>query len=406
MTKKINNIILFNTIKNDEDLINLSKKIENNQLDISNIIPSFFSKLISFAQTNKLEGNIYQLYLAYKLICDENSFTLACENNEIKEDESINEFAKNDIEIVYLLSKANISYYLLGNNILNYVNINVQNSEILNKLKLIDFSTSANLLASLKEFYKKYGIGKFAFFNAFNLDTDGKINPVTNIKVTMDTLIGYKDQKEQIINNTISFINNKPANNVLLYGEAGTGKSTCIKAIANMFSKDGVRLIEIYKHQFRFLPKLIQELKNRNYKFIIYMDDLSFEEFETDYKYLKAVIEGGVEERPKNCLIYASSNRRHLIKETWKDRELDNLEIHRTDTMQEKISLASRFGIMINFSKPTKDEYNNIVIELAKKEGIDIEEKELLRLSNIWELSHGGVTGRVARQFIDFLLGK
>ena len=166
-------------------------------------------------------------------------------------------------------------------------------------------------------------------------------------------------------------------------------------------------MIEIYKHQFKDLSGVIAQIKNRNYKFIIYMDDLSFEEFEIEYKFLKAVIEGGVETKPENVLIYATSNRRHLIKETWKDR--DDVEndagIHRSDTIEEKLSLVNRFGVTINYSKPNQQEYFHIVTELAKKAGITMPEKELKAEANKWGLSHGGISGRTAQQFITYLQG-
>ena len=166
-------------------------------------------------------------------------------------------------------------------------------------------------------------------------------------------------------------------------------------------------MIEIYKHQFKDLSNVIAQIKNRNYRFIIYMDDLSFEEFEIEYKFLKAVIEGGVETKPENILIYATSNRRHLIKETWKDRddvEADN-GIHRSDTIEEKMSLVNRFGVTISYSKPTQKEYFNIVIELAKKAGVKMSEDELKAEANKWELSHGGISGRTAQQFINYIQG-
>ena len=166
-------------------------------------------------------------------------------------------------------------------------------------------------------------------------------------------------------------------------------------------------MIEIYKHQFQDLSNVIAQIKNRNYKFIIYMDDLSFEEFEIEYKFLKAVIEGGVETKPENILIYATSNRRHLIKETWKDRDDVEAEngMHRSDTMEEKLSLVNRFGVTINYSKPTQKEYFQIAVELAKRAGVVMEEEEICREANKWELSHGGISGRTAQQFVNYLAG-
>ena len=151
---------------------------------------------------------------------------------------------------------------------------------------------------------------------------------------------------------------------------------------------------------------MIAQIKNRNYKFIIYMDDLSFEDFEIEYKYLKAVIEGGLEKKPQNVLIYATSNRRHLIRENYGDRPEIREDMHTGDTVQEKLSLVSRFGVTIYFGAPTKKEFQQIVRELAKREGITMPEEELLLEANKWELAHGGLSGRTAQQFIDHLLGK
>lgn len=191
-----------------------------------------------------------------------------------------------------------------------------------------------------------------------------------------------------------------------MFGDSGTGKSTSIKAIVNEFYKDGLRMIEIYKHQFKNLSDIIATVKNRNYKFIIYMDDLSFEEFEIEYKFLKAVIEGGVETKPENILIYATSNRRHLIKETWKDRNDMEVseELHRSDTMEEKMSLVNRFGVTICYLKPSRQEFLDMVDSLAKKAGLSIPRDELDLKANQWEMRHGGISGRTAQQFVNHLL--
>ena len=164
-------------------------------------------------------------------------------------------------------------------------------------------------------------------------------------------------------------------------------------------------MIEVYKHQFRDLHEVIQQIKNRNYRFIIYMDDLSFEEFEIEYKYLKAVIEGGLEKKPENVLIYATSNRRHLIRESFRDREEYDSDIHANDTVQEKLSLVARFGETIFFDSPAKKEFQQIVCELAKRNGMKLPQEQLLLEANRWELTHGGLSGRTAQQFIDHLKG-
>ena len=270
------------------------------------------------------------------------------------------------------------------------------------------------IFAIMTAFYKQYGVGMFGLNKAFRIQdrTDSKLVflPITNTdKVMLDDLIGYEIQKKKLVDNTEAFVLGKKANNCLLFGDSGTGKSTSIKAIINQYYEQGLRMIEIYKHQFKDLSAVISHVKNRNYKFIIYMDDLSFEEFEIEYKYLKAVIEGGLETKPDNVLIYATSNRRHLIKETWNDRddvETDN-GMHRSDTMQEKLSLVNRFGVTISYSRPSRNEFNDIVLGLAKKHPeIGLTEQELLAEANKWELSHGGVSGRTAQQFMNYLLGK
>ena len=253
-------------------------------------------------------------------------------------------------------------------------------------------------------------MGRFGLHKAFRIEKrDGRaeIVPITNIAhVKLSDLVGNEIQKKKLTDNTEAFVNGKKANNCLLYGDAGTGKSSCIKAIANEYYGSGLRIIEVYKHQFQDLNDVIAQIKNRNYKFIIYMDDLSFEEFEIEYKYLKAVIEGGLEKKPENVLIYATSNRRHLIRETFKDKQDRDEELHVNDTVQEKLSLVSRFGVSIYFGSPDKKQFQKIVSTLADRYGVRMSEDELLLKANQWELSHGGLSGRTAQQFIDYLLGQ
>ena len=262
------------------------------------------------------------------------------------------------------------------------------------------------------DFYRQYGVGKLGLNKAFRLvheeGQEVELVPISNTEhVSFDDLIGYEDQKRRLIENTEAFVEGRPANNVLLFGDSGTGKSSSIKAIINKYYDSGLRMIEIYKHQFRDLSAIIAQIKNRNYRFVIYMDDLSFEEFEIEYKYLKAIIEGGLEVRPDNILIYATSNRRHLINETWKDRNDLHEEdgIYQSDTMQEKLSLVNRFGCTIYYGQPTQKEYFKIVCELAKKQGLNMDEDMLCAEARKWELHHGGISGRTAQQFINYVQG-
>ena len=252
-------------------------------------------------------------------------------------------------------------------------------------------------------------MGKLGLHKAFRVEhheNGAGIVPITNIAhVHLDDLVGYELAKKKLVENTEAFVEGRAANNCLLFGDAGTGKSSSIKAIINQYYDKGLRMIEIYKHQFGDLQSVIAQIKNRNYKFIIYMDDLSFEEFEIEYKYLKAVIEGGLEKKPQNVLIYATSNRRHLIRENFSDKEEVREDMHTSDTVQEKLSLVYRFGVSIYFGAPNKKEFQEIVKVLAEKHGINMPQEELLLEANKWELSNGGLSGRTAKQFIDHLLG-
>ena len=276
-------------------------------------------------------------------------------------------------------------------------------------IRLEQAQTAEGFKEAVTEFYGDFGVGKLGLHKAFRVrhtEEGAEIVPITNIAhVNLDDLVGYEIPKQKLVENTEAFVQGREANNCLLFGDAGTGKSSSIKAIINQYYDQGLRMIEIYKHQFIDLQDVISQIKNRNYKFIIYMDDLSFEEFEIEYKYLKAVIEGGLEKKPKNVLIYATSNRRHLIRENFSDKEEVREDMHTSDTVQEKLSLVYRFGVSIYFGAPTKKEFQEIVRVLAKKHGIKMPKEELLAEANKWELSHGGLSGRTAQQFIDYLLG-
>ena len=371
------------------------------------------------------DENLWQNYLTFLLITDENPFTLTCEKVGAKEG-SVNHFAKNDFEAYrelfhydfsWLEEKLGIDcfsrilqYQAIGKPELMY-NKNVSEKVRSLSSRLAEAKDEEEFFRIITGFYKDYGVGMFGLNKAFRIfpDEQGRVRfqAINNMEqVVLDDLIGYEIQKRKLVENTRAFVEGRKANNCLLFGDSGTGKSTCIKAIVNEFYPHGLRMIEIYKHQFRDLSNVIAAIKNRNYKFIIYMDDLSFEDFEIEYKFLKAVIEGGVETKPDNVLIYATSNRRHLIRETWQDRnDVENQNgLHRSDTMEEKLSLVHRFGVTISFSKPSQKEYFDIVIALARRSGITMSDEELKQGANAWELSHGGISGRTADQYVTHLL--
>ncbi len=363
-----------------------------------------FHELISLACSNHYaSGNLWQNYLTHFIMSNENFFSLACEGKSPPEG-SIKDVALHDFE-------AFLRLYNLQNEHMHYINNFAGyscNSDICELSKAIAEAGSAQKIYDIvTNFYRRHGTGKFAFHNAFRVD-GGELVPVEHVgNVRLSDIVGYEPQKRELVANTEAFINGKPANNVLLYGDGGTGKSTSIKAVLNEYADKGLRVIEVFKHQFREILQLSEMLRDRNYKFIVFIDDLSFEEGETDYKFLKAIIEGGIETRPDNILIYATSNRRHIVREIWKDRDdmEHNGDIHRSDTVEEKLSLAARFGIAINYSSPRREEYHAIVKALAEKAGLSVND-DLLSLADRWEIRHGGLSGRAARQFVDYLLGR
>lgn len=381
-------------------------------------------QLVEMAGTYGFAGNLWHDYLTYLLVNHENAFSTACEIVGPVEG-TINAFAMHDFEIFKQLYDFDLKelekiYPSVDSSLItDYQNINegskVSNKRIRDRIctlaqKLAKAESTEEFMDDMVQFYKEFGVGKLGLHKAFRIDgtvTPARIVPITNIAhVHLDDLVGYEIAKKKLIDNTEAFVQGRPANNCLLFGDAGTGKSSSIKGILNQYYDQGLRIIEAYKHQFKDLNDIIAQVKNRNYKFIIYMDDLSFEEFEIEYKYLKAVIEGGLEKKPDNILIYATSNRRHLVREKFSDKEERRDDLHSSDTVQEKLSLVARFGVSIFFCAPDKKQFQNIVKTLAERHQVEMPEEELLLEANKWELQHGGLSGRTAQQFIDYLCGK
>lgn len=429
----INNLLLYTTPNKDSILERLAEALSvktDGQMGIEEkrrAINAIAKNILDLSTAYGFDVNLWQSYLTYYLVMNENSFSLTCERIGASKGGSINLLAKQDLAIFHQLFHYDFSAWeqKLGTNIFSiltdYVAIPkrdcLYNADVSLHIRMLrDRLASAKdadeMFDHLTTYYRNRGVGMFGMNRAFRIAEDEsglEFLPVQNAdRILLSDLVGYEHQKGQLKQNTKAFVEGKRANNVLLYGDSGTGKSSSVKAVLNEYFEDGLRMIEIYKHQFGLLSSVISAIKKRNYRFIIYIDDLSFEEHEIEYKYLKAVIEGGVETRPENILIYATSNRRHLIRETWSDRndmEHDG-DIHRSDTMEEKLSLAERFGLSINYSDPTHGEYLTIVRTLAAREGLDIDDETLCREANRFELRHGGVSGRVARQFIDDMLAK
>ena len=461
MYKELSKLMMYRELGEDSIILKLSdiiRDLSSGEYDKDALISRVYAavhNLLEIATDYGFDKNLWHDYIAYTLVTNENPFSLTAERAGTVEG-SVNNFAREDMRIFMHLYNYDFSILeeALGidcfSTITNYKSVHkrhqVYNRNVSKKVRDIsdsievinavydeekkfpqNFTTktaddvAAEMLLSLvKEFYKAFGVGMLGLNTAFriaetapgsnNRDTAVKnsvdfqigrgisCTPIKNTdKIMLDDLIGYDIQKTRLRENTESFLSGKPAYNVLLYGDAD-------------------------KHQMKLLAPLITSIKNRNYRFIIYMDDLSFEEDETEYKYLKAVIEGGLETRPDNVLIYATSNRRNLIRETWNDTNDIELDKHRSDTLQEKLSLVSRFGVTIPYMRPNKKEYEEIVRSLAERIrktdkdlkdlnglGLDLSDKlnvsdeELMELANKWSVAHGGMSGRAAQQLIDSL---
>ncbi len=260
------------------------------------------------------------------------------------------------------------------------------------------------LAERLAAHYAEAGCGIFGRFIAFKWQ-NGSLHGVEHPDpVALSDLIGYEDVREQVIRNTLQFLQGYPANNMLLYGDRGTGKSSTVKALLNEFWPRGLRLVEVPKQELANFPAIAGHLRRLRHRFILFVDDLSFEENETDYKFLKALLEGGLEPRPANVLIYATSNRRHLVKETFADRQAQ--EVRSMDTLQEKLSLADRFGITVIFPTPDQQLFLKIVAGLAQKRNLPLKPEQLRQRALQWSAWHNGRSPRAARQLVDQLEGE
>jgi predicted AAA+ superfamily ATPase len=391
-------LYLFNNIKKPE-ILDAVLNLKNDSIKAIN-------KLIDFGISKGLDGNIWKKYIIYILIYNDNSYTRAIEKGLDTDGQT--SYLDLDLRYFYDL------YHMKQDELGEAINFNFKSkskdryltSAINYIYERITDDSFDTFKKAILDFYKNVGLADMAVYKAFRV-ADGVLKPIKNVlDVSFDDLIGYEYQKNLLKENTINFIEGKPYNNVLLYGESGTGKSTSIKALLNEYFDKGLRIIEVYKHQMEEISKIINKLKNRPYHFIIYMDDLSFEEDEVEYKYLKSIIEGGIEPKPENVSIYATSNRRHLIKETMADNGGIFDDLHRSETQAEKLSLAYRFGLQIYYSSLNPAQFKEMVLELAKIHKIKMEEELLLKEASKWELTYGSLSGRCATQFVNYIINK
>ena len=431
MDQLVSRLLLYGDLGQDSILMKLAKLFQDwkgNNCPRQALVRGIYDQvkaLLDLATDYGFDENLWQNYLTFLLMTNENSFSLITERvGEL--DGSVNHFAKNDFKVFRALF-----HYDFGpierdlgidcfSTLCRYKSIYKHerryNKNVSEKVR--DLSRRLAAARDEEEFftlvtghYRQYGVGLIGLNKAFRIKSgpDGvSLIPIYNTdKVMLSDLIGYEDQKAQLRGNTEAFLAGRSANNALLYGDAGTGKSSSVKALINEYYDQGLRMIEIYKHQFQDLSAVIAMVKNRNYRFIIFIDDLSFEENEVEYKFLKAVIEGGVETKPDNVFLYATSNRRNLIRETWKDRgdmEHEN-DVHRSDTLEEKLPLSARFGTRSHYSIPNHTQFRDMVLSLAHRAGVEATDQEILAEANKWELRHGGISGRTAQQFINYMSG-
>ncbi len=371
-------------------------------------VPYIVSQLVQYAEKHGVCGNIWQQFLLRTLCDGENTAAVTIEQVGTY-GTGLQRALVMDMKVLwpYLHSTAND---LFGCAFLDaYMPSRPKEDVCLQALThaMTACRTPDEGTEALLTHYTTYGRGKLARYMAFRINSQNRLVGIEEFPhLAWDDLISYQAQKEKLLQNTVNFIENRSANNVLLTGARGTGKSTAVKSLVWQYHEKGLRLLQIERGQLAALPGVMEKLSLiKSKKFILFLDDLSFDEDEKEYKYLKSAIDGGVTPQPDNVLIYATSNRRHLLKETWKDRNDEMDEVYRDDSTNESISLSDRFGLIIHYAAPTQDEYLAIIDHELRKAGIVLDKKELRILGVRWEMEHSGRNGRIAQQFVKWYLG-
>ena len=369
------------------------------------------AEFIEQAEKLGLSGNIIKIYILYMLAHKNNCVSYAVESSGGKIGASLYKAFCHDIAIISKILVVKPSMVLDCEFLDDYEPTTANTSLAFNAL-MNNLAQAESIEAKADvfiDYYRTYGSGDMADYRAFRWDSDE--DELVGIKhfeaMRLDELISYEYQKQQLRDNTLAFVEGRPANNVLLVGARGTGKSSGVKAVVNSFFDKGLRLVQLTKEQLTALPVIMERLRTySSKKFIIFLDDLSFEEFEVEYKYLKSAIEGGASAKPENVLIYATSNRRHLIKESYNNRGADDDDMHRNDTLNETISLSDRFGLIIHYLSPNQQEYLAIVDGLLRQHNIILDKEELRVKAGAWAQEHSGRSGRIAQQFVTYYLGQ
>lgn len=380
-------LLIFSNIGNDECVRGILEK------DNSRVLRS----VVMFAEKEGLTDSGIREYIASLLANDDNILSELAQSGAAVGDD-LYRLAMLDIERIYdkLFCAAHMKYSPSGNDT-GFC------EAYKDSIRGITASGSAKeLLDKLIMHYMNLGSGVLARYNAFKFD--GEIHGIRRIDgISFDDLIGLEYQKQVLIDNTSALVNGRRANNVLLFGDRGTGKSSSVKALLTMFAEKGLRLIEIPKSSISEIPQLMETLRHRPHKYILFLDDLTFETHETEYRALKIAMEGQLQAQNENVLIYATSNRRHLIRENWADRE--GGEVHVNDQMQETLSLSERFGISVVFSSPNQKEYLHIVGEMLKKHDIEMN-ADIEKQAVVWQMNYGSKNARCAKQFVASYIAK
>ncbi|MEI0607455.1 DUF815 domain-containing protein [Brachyspira pulli] len=383
----LSNIVIFRDILKTKVIKKLIKFLEvyedNNKIKVIDYYSDFLYELFKY---NITIGD----YILSQILLDNNTYI----NKKIKQ-ENINNYLENALkkELYFFEFISSFDFTTLFEEEYSKNIAQLEN-------KKIDFY---NIYTDHINNINKKGYGIFYNSNMFTLDDRKNIIPAKHQDMqNIKQLYGYERERSKVIQNTKALLEGKKANNILLYGDAGTGKSSTIKAISNMFKDDGLRLIEVKKDQLSFITDIIEDLSYSPLKFIIFIDDLTFSSNDDTFSYLKAILEGGVNSFPTNVVVYVTSNYRHLIKENFNDRTGD--DIHIEDTIQQIISLTNRFGIIITFQRPDKDLFIDIVLSYAEYNNIKMDKEELIKQAESYAIRSAGRSPRAAKQFIETLL--
>ena len=393
-----NTLTLYKSILNDVTVQNFNKIINliSYENEIGDIV-KLWSDMISPLYNLEYEGD-FSKYINDLILFDKNYFTLQCASKKFDSiNENIKNAAKNDIEILISLSK--IQCQDLKDLLYKYY---PYDKDMIDSLACFDSIAAPLSFDEIVDYHKNNGVGIFAKYKAFKYTSNKEIKPVLNCdNVRLCDLKRYEREQNIVLENTLGFIKGKPYNNVLLYGDRGTGKSSTVKAILNEHYKDGLRVIQIYKENLIHLDDLMQKISTIPLKFIIFIDDLTFNENDDNFGALKAVLEGSLAKQPDNMALYATTNRRHLVKESFKARVGD--EIHLADTIDETVSLSDRFGITVTYSVPNKDKFLEIVREIKNDRNLTIDDETLFKGAESFALSKGNRSPRLAKQYIDYI---